>query len=102
MEARLLERGKTSGRTDDNIESIRKRFRTYQNETTPIISYYEFMQLVHKIDGTKEVDSVWAETQAAIGQIEERFTGSSSIAVHLYAVEGEVCAPRGSSGCTPP
>jgi UMP-CMP kinase len=25
MEARLLERGKTSGRTDDNIESIRKR-----------------------------------------------------------------------------
>ena len=28
MEARLLERGKTSGRTDDNIESIRKRFRT--------------------------------------------------------------------------
>ena len=28
MEARLLERGKTSGRTDDNIESIRKRFAT--------------------------------------------------------------------------
>jgi hypothetical protein len=25
MEARLLERGKTSGRTDDNIESIKKR-----------------------------------------------------------------------------
>lgn len=28
MEERLLERGKTSGRTDDNIESIRKRFKT--------------------------------------------------------------------------
>ena len=37
MEARLLERGKTSGRTDDNIESIRKRFKTYQNETMPIL-----------------------------------------------------------------
>jgi UMP-CMP kinase len=41
MEARLLERGKTSGRTDDNIESIRKRFRTYQNETKPILEYYD-------------------------------------------------------------
>lgn len=25
---RLLERGKTSGREDDNVESIKKRFRT--------------------------------------------------------------------------
>ena len=26
MEERLLERGKTSGRTDDNVDSIKKRF----------------------------------------------------------------------------
>ena len=36
MEARLLERGLTSGRSDDNLESIRKRFRTFKVE---LISY---------------------------------------------------------------
>ena len=35
MEARLLERGLTSGRSDDNLESIRKRFRTFKAESTP-------------------------------------------------------------------
>jgi UMP-CMP kinase len=29
MLERLLKRGETSGRSDDNIESIKKRFRTY-------------------------------------------------------------------------
>lgn len=29
MTARLLERGKTSGRSDDNLTAILKRFRTY-------------------------------------------------------------------------
>lgn len=28
MEARILERGKTSGRVDDNVAAIKKRFRT--------------------------------------------------------------------------
>ena len=40
MLARLLERGKTSGREDDNVESIKKRFRTYANDTMPVIEYY--------------------------------------------------------------
>jgi UMP-CMP kinase len=34
---RLLERGKTSGRNDDNEDSIRKRFKTYEDSTRPII-----------------------------------------------------------------
>ena len=35
MEERLLERGKTSGRSDDNAASIRKRFATFRDETMP-------------------------------------------------------------------
>ena len=90
MEARLLERGKTSGRTDDNIESIRKRFRTYQNETTPIVAYYEHQQLVHKIDGAREVEEVWADSVAAIAAIEGRFAEaqpgkSGLVCAHVYA-----------------
>ena len=40
MEKRLLIRGESSGRTDDNIESIRKRFFTYVDQTKPVINYY--------------------------------------------------------------
>lgn len=41
MEKRLIERGKTSGRADDNVETIKKRFDTFMNETQPIVDYYE-------------------------------------------------------------
>jgi len=37
---RLLKRGETSGRSDDNINSIKKRFATYESETKGIISHY--------------------------------------------------------------
>jgi UMP-CMP kinase len=37
MLERLLERGKSSGRVDDNVESIKKRFKTAQEETQPVL-----------------------------------------------------------------
>ena len=40
MTKRLLERAKTSGREDDNEESIKKRFRTYRETTMPVLEYY--------------------------------------------------------------
>lgn len=40
MEQRLLSRGKTSGRADDNPETIKKRFETFTNETKPVVDYY--------------------------------------------------------------
>lgn len=61
MERRLLERGKTSGRTDDNIESIRKRFNTFVTTSLPVISYYEAKGKVHRIDATKDVEQVTAD-----------------------------------------
>jgi UMP-CMP kinase len=92
MEARLLERGKSSGRTDDNIESIRKRFITYQNETTPILSYYDHQGLCHKIDGARDVEEVWKDTVAARDAIEKRLSPpppppsmDSSTVAHIYA-----------------
>lgn len=41
MLSRLLKRGETSGRSDDNIESIKKRFVTYKAETREIVKYYD-------------------------------------------------------------
>lgn len=40
MEARLLDRGKTSGRSDDNIESIRKRFMLFHSDSLPVVKSF--------------------------------------------------------------
>ncbi|KAG2521288.1 hypothetical protein BBO99_00000717 [Phytophthora kernoviae] len=69
MEERLMERGKTSGRTDDNAEAIRKRFRTYLDSTMPVIMYYEKQDKVFKVDATPGPDEVFEATSALIGPL---------------------------------
>lgn len=49
MVERLLERGKTSGRVDDNEETIRKRFHTFQQATLPVIEYYQQLSKVKQV-----------------------------------------------------
>lgn len=66
MEARLLERGKTSGRADDNEESIRKRFRTFVETSMPVVEYFEKQGRVVKIDATPAPEDVAARTREAI------------------------------------
>lgn len=38
MQKRLLKRGETSGRADDNVESIKKRFKTFEETSMPVVS----------------------------------------------------------------
>lgn len=63
MEKRLLERGKTSGRADDNAESIRKRFRTFVETSMPVVDRYESENRVVKVDATPPPDRVYQVTQ---------------------------------------
>ncbi|XP_032259399.1 UMP-CMP kinase-like isoform X2 [Phoca vitulina] len=58
---RCLERGKSSGRSDDDRESLEKRIQTYLRSTKPIIDLYEEMGKVKKIDASKSVDEVFDE-----------------------------------------
>lgn len=60
MEERLLKRGETSGRVDDNAESIRKRFDTFVKTSMPVIEYYEAKGKVRRVDATKTPDEVYA------------------------------------------
>ena len=41
MTQRITKRGESSGRTDDNMESLKKRFKTFEEETLPVIDYFE-------------------------------------------------------------
>ena len=59
MLERLLERGKTSGRNDDNEEAARKRFTVYKEHTLPIIEDYASRNKVIKVDGNQEIETVY-------------------------------------------
>lgn len=49
MMKRVLKRGETSGRSDDNIESIKKRFATFRETSYPVVQYYEKQGRVHNV-----------------------------------------------------
>ena len=57
---RLLNRGKTSGRSDDTDESvIRKRFSVYTEETSPVAEHYRKARKFHPIEGVGSVDIIF-------------------------------------------
>uniref|UniRef100_A0AAY4BCR4 Nucleoside-diphosphate kinase n=1 Tax=Denticeps clupeoides TaxID=299321 RepID=A0AAY4BCR4_9TELE len=63
---RCLERGKSSGRSDDNRESLEKRLRTYLQSTRPIIELYGEQGKVRTIDASRTVDEVFADVRTIL------------------------------------
>jgi len=59
MMVRLLERGKTSGRNDDNRESILKRFKTYTELTQPIIEHFRELNKVRLVRSDQDPEHVF-------------------------------------------
>ena len=58
---RLLNRGKTSGRSDDtNDEVIRKRFAVYMNETSPVADHYKKARKFFSIKGEGTVNDIFS------------------------------------------
>lgn len=66
MLKRLLERGKTSGRSDDNLESIRKRFKVFLDTSMPVIEHFAAQDKVVKVRCDQGVDDVFKQVQASI------------------------------------
>jgi len=65
MEKRCLGRAAEQNRSDDNVETIRKRFHTYVESTRPIIELFAKQNLVKEIDARPEQDVVYAAVKAA-------------------------------------
>jgi UMP-CMP kinase len=66
LERRLLSRGESSGRSDDNIETARKRFATFKEATMPVVAYYESKNKLLRISGDQPVERVFADMKAAV------------------------------------
>lgn len=66
MEKRLLSRGVSSGRSDDNIQSIKKRFHTFINSTIPVVEYYEKKNKVARINANREADEIYEDVKKVV------------------------------------
>jgi len=55
---RLLERGKTSGRSDDNEVVIRNRLKEYHDKTLPVLDFYAEKGVRFDVKGTGTIDDV--------------------------------------------
>jgi len=53
-----MDRAKTSGRVDDNIESLRKRFKVFEEQTQPVIEHYRRISKLKEVDATTPADNV--------------------------------------------
>jgi adenylate kinase len=63
---RLIERGLTSGRSDDNEETITKRIKTYNLETTPVADYYNNQDKLNEINGLGTIEEIFSRIEKLI------------------------------------
>jgi adenylate kinase len=67
---RLLERGKGSGRADDqDEEKIRNRFAEYNQKTAPLIDYYTQQGKFHSINGAGTIESIAKQLSGIVEQL---------------------------------
>lgn len=88
---RLLNRGKTSGRSDDNGGVIRTRLKEYYDKTLPVMQFYKDRGIFQEIDGTKEVEQVHE-------QISELIDDELSKSLFNIVIFGYPGSGRGSQG----
>lgn len=61
LKKRIKERGKTSGRVDDqDDEKINTRIKVYQDETLPVATYYEKQNKFSRIHGVGGIDEIFS------------------------------------------
>ena len=63
---RIMQRSASSGRTDDNVETLRKRLKQYNEQNLPIVEIYTKQGKVHEINGLQEIDAVYADVKKAL------------------------------------
>ncbi|MBD5250980.1 MAG: adenylate kinase [Barnesiella sp.] len=68
---RLLARGKESGRSDDNLETINKRLQVYHSSTSPLKDFYLGNGRYESIEGTGEIDHIADRIVEAINRRDE-------------------------------
>jgi adenylate kinase len=53
-------------RADDNAETIKARLSTYERETQPLLDYYERTGRLRRVDGTRDMEAIYADIEKAV------------------------------------
>ena len=76
---RILSRGLSSGRKDDNLKTIKRRFKIYEQETKPLLKYYAKQGKLITIDGhpsialvNKKINALIKDLQKSHAEVEAR------------------------------
>jgi adenylate kinase len=64
--ARLLKRAQDEGRSDDNETTIRNRMNVYNEQTKPLVDYYDGHGVLRRIDGEGSVEAVFARISGVL------------------------------------
>lgn len=54
-------------RSDDNVETLKKRLSTYHQQTTPVVAYYQKTGIWKPIDASQEPGQVWKSLLSVFG-----------------------------------
>jgi adenylate kinase len=65
---RLVERGRISGRSDDNPETIKKRLDVYHSQTAPVAAYYIKEGKHHSIKGVGTIEEIFERIKKKLCQ----------------------------------
>lgn len=68
LEQRILGRAKFSGRSDDNVESMKLRFDTFKTETLPTVAYFKDKNKCVEIDTSQDRTAVYALVRAQLAE----------------------------------
>ncbi len=63
---RLLERGKSSGRSDDNLKVIEARIAVYEAQTAPVMDFYKAEGTFNGIEGVGSIDDIFGRIVEAL------------------------------------
>ena len=61
---------KLNRRTDDNAETIKARLATYEQETRPLLDYYERTGRLRRVDGTRDAEAIYADIERIVNREE--------------------------------
>ena len=65
---RMLQRGKETGRADDNIYTITKRLKVYHEQTAPLREYYKQEGNYLPVEGSGDVDRIFFDIKTRINE----------------------------------
>jgi len=63
---RMLNRGKETGRADDNLDTIKERLKVYHTRTSPLRDYYIDEGKYHAIDGNGDVETIFGRVSDSL------------------------------------